>query len=616
MGTAGAGPRLSCMKFNRKQAAVLRAPGLKFLAVGAVALSTALAAPQAFAVPHTPLSGSAPVADEAMLGEPKGGDVAVAIEELVTEGAIKRSLQSKVSKGAQSAARQAYAQEVFNPLWTRSAAEKLLDANKACAENGFESGYTDAQFKAMVDARFSGTAKERARADIRLTGAWLKLASRMSGGLSDEGGMVRSTDSRPTRSDLVTALRSAAKSDPIKAMERFASLSPQYDALKSKLKTYRRHAANGGWMRVRDGKEMLEPGMDDPRVPALRERLRAEGFVPPRRYAALGRDVGQAPTVYDETLEEQVKRFQAAHGLARDGVIGPSTLAALNESVESKIDRIQRAMNHWRENPNPGDQYIWVNIPSYRAEGWNNGVREISMDTIVGKRRTPTTSFSDEIEYIVVNPKWFLPIGLFKRQKLRKLQKDPGYAARKKYYIRDRETLEKVSAHDIDWNAPNVARRYQMIQTAGPHNALGQLKIIFPNKHSIYLHDTPSTHLFERDVRALSSGCIRLKDPVAMANWLTDNDPGVDTKRFNVTLEDRTRERFYLDHHVNVHLTYLPATVTPEGTVEFPADIYRKFKKPTLAKGTYPDDMETLDMPADYLLVNERGSHPGKDVLQ
>ena len=132
-------------------------------------------------------------------------------------------------------------------------------------------------------------------------------------------------------------------------------------------------------------------------------------------------------------------------------------MAALNESVESKIDRIQRAMNHWRENPNPGDQYIWVNIPSYRAEGWNNGVREISMDTIVGKRRTHTTSFSDEIEYIVVNPKWFLPIGLFKRQKLRKLQKDPGYAARKKYYIRDRETLEKGSAHDIDWNAPGVA---------------------------------------------------------------------------------------------------------------------------------------------------------------
>ena len=600
--------------FNRKQASTPRKFGLGLAAASVVAL--ALATP-ASAAPHKPLTakdGKATIAAP-LLGEPKGSDVAMAIEALVTQGAISDSLSGKVSPGAQSAARQAYAQGVFAPLWSRSAAEKLLKANTACAENGFESGFTDEQIRAAVDARFSGTAEQRARADLRLTATWLGLASKMSGGLSDEGGMVRSTDSRPTRSDLVTALRSAAQSDPIEAMEGFASLSPQYDALKNSLKRYRKHAANGGWMRVRDGKEMLEPGMDDARVPALRERLRAEGFVPPRRYAGLS-DVGQAPTVYDDTLATQVKAFQAAHGLARDGVIGPSTLAALNESVESKIDRIQRAMNHWRENPNPGDQYIWVNVPSYRAEGWKDGVREIHMDTIVGKRRTPTASFSDEIEYIVVNPKWFLPIGLFKRQKLNKLRKDPGYAARKKYYIRDRETLEKVSAHDIDWNAPGVARRYQMIQTAGPHNALGQLKIIFPNRHSIYLHDTPSRHLFERDVRALSSGCVRLKDPVAMANWLTDNDPGVDTKLFNATLEDRERKRFYLDTHVNVHLTYLPAVVSPDGVTEFPADIYRKFKTPTLAKGTYPDNIQAGEDMADRLMVNTDEIGPAKDVLQ
>ena len=606
------------MKFFNPSQNALRAPGLKLVAASAVTLSAALlsAAPiQAQTHPGLSDRDGRTAVHDSLLGEPKGSDMAVALEGMVTEGALKELLGGKVSKGARSAVRQAYAQEVFAPLWSRNAAERLLAANAACAENGFDSGFTDAQFEQIVRTRFSGTAQDRAQADLRLTGAWIQLASRMSGGLSDEGGMVRSTDSRPTRSDLVTSLRRAAKDDPIAEMEGFASLAPQYGELKRALKRYRKHAANGGWMRLRDGKEMLEPGMDDPRVPALRERLRAEGFVPPRRYASLDTELGNAPTVYDDGLAKAVERFQAAHGLARDGVIGPSTLAALNESVESKIDRIQRAMDHWRENPNPGDQYIWVNIPSYRAEGWNNGVREITMDTIVGKKSTPTTAFSDEIEYIVVNPKWFLPIGLFKRQKLRKLQKDPGYAERKKYYIRDRQTLEKVSAHAIDWNAPGVARRYQMIQTPGPHNALGQLKIIFPNKHSIYLHDTPSRHLFERDVRALSSGCVRLKDPVAMANWLTDNDPGVDTKRFNAMLEDRERERFYLDHHVNVHLTYLPAAVAPDGRVEFPADIYRKFKTPTLAKGTYPDDMSTDTPDTDRLMVND-ASGPGKDVLQ
>ena len=602
--------------FNSSQGA-LRSPGLKLLAVGTLSLSVLLGSADVRAETHpAPSAKDGPAAvHDSLLGEPRGSDVAVALEALVTDGAVKRRLGGKVSPGALDAVRQAYAQQVFSPLWTRSAADKLLSANTHCADNGFESGFTDAQLAEIVRSRFSGDAQGRAKADLALTGAWIQLASKMSGGLSDEGGMVRSTDSRPTRSDLVTALRRAAKVDPIAGMEGFASLAPQYGELKKALKRYRKHAANGGWMRLRDGKEMLEPGMDDPRVPALRERLRAEGFVAPRRYAALGTDQGQAATVYDSALESSVKRFQAAHGLAQDGVIGPSTRAALNESVESKIDRIQRAMNHWRTNANPGDQYIWVNIPSYRAEGWKDGVREISMDTIVGKKRTPTTAFSDEIEYIVVNPKWFLPIGLFKRQKLRKLQKDPGYAARKNYYIRDRQTLEKVSAHSIDWSQPGVARRYQMIQTAGPHNALGQLKIIFPNKHSIYLHDTPDRHLFERDVRALSSGCVRLKDPVAMANWLVSHDDGIDAKVFNTTLEDRERERFYLDQHVNVHLTYLPAAVAPDGRVEFPADIYRKFKKPTMAKGTYPDDIEPQGERTDRLMVEE-GSAPGKDVLQ
>lgn len=550
-----------------------------------------------FALPaaaHTPLKKADGKAGlhEALIGEPKGSDIAIAIEERMMDGKLEKILGPSVSEGARDAARQAYAQAVFAPLWTRSAAEQLVKANPTCRDNGFDSGITDDELRAAIDARFSGSAVSRAEADLRLTATWLILASKMSGGLSDEGGMVRSTTNRPTRSDLVSAIRRAAQVDPIAEMEKFAALSPQYDALKAALKQYRQYATMGGWMKLRSGEEMLEPGMDDPRVPALRKRLRAEGYVPPRRYSVLFTPgIDQAPTVYDPILASQVEAFQAAHGLNQDGIIGPSTLHALNQSVESKIDRIERAMAHWRANPNLGDQFIWVNIPSYRAEGWDDGVLDIAMDTIVGKKRTPTPAFSDEIEYIVANPKWFLPIGLFKRQKLRKLRNDPGYAARHNYKIYDRASGEQLNAHAIDWNQPGVARQVRMVQDAGPQNALGQLKIIFPNEHSIYLHDTPSRHLFDEDVRALSSGCIRLKDPVAMANWLTDHDDSVSTPLFNSVLQSRERERFYLQQHVNVHLTYLPATVTPEGKVEFPADIYQNFKTPSLAKGTYSDDI-------------------------
>jgi len=585
---------------NLTQTFKARTQGLKLLAASTITLSTVLlAVPNAHAEMHSPLKradGPAKLV-AALMGEPKGSAIAAEIEERVMEGRINETLGDKVSPGAKAAARQAYAQGVFAPLWTREAAEKLMLANPTCQENGFDSGFTDDELRAAIDERFTGDAGERASGDLKLTATWLVIASRMSGGLSDEGGMIRSTDARPTRSDLVTALRDAGQSDPIKVMERFSSLSPQYDMLKDALKHYRQHAANGGWMKIRDSKEMLEPGMDDPRVPALRERLKAENYFNPSpmrwMYASLNLDMlGTAPTYYGDDLVEQVKAFQAAHGLEQDGVLGPATLAALNESVESKIDRIQRSMDHWRKNANLGERHIWVNIPSYRAEGWNNGVREITMDTIVGKKRTPTPSFSDEIEYIVVNPKWFLPIGLFKRQKLRKLRDDPGYAASHNYEVYDRATRTKVNPYTIDWTEPGISSKIQMVQTPGPHNALGQLKIIFPNKHSIYLHDTPDRHLFERDVRALSSGCIRLQDPVAMANWLTDGDEGVSTEVFNATLESRERERFYLDQHVQVHLTYLPAVVSPEGRVEFPTDIYQQFKKPTLANGTYPDNID------------------------
>ncbi|GHB02803.1 murein L,D-transpeptidase [Algimonas arctica] len=598
-----------------------RKSSLKIVAVSAIAMTTALMSfASVTAQVHAPVKrvdGPAVTVPE-LLGEPKGSDIALALEASIVDDQIDETFGNKVSPGAKSAARQAYAQGVFAPLWTRKAAERLMQANPTCKENGLDSGYTDAQLREAIDNRFSGTAEQRALADLRLTETWLVLASKMSGGLSDEGGMVSSTDDRPTRSDLIVALSKASQTDPIKSMEEYASMAPQYGELKTALKRYRQHADNGGWMRIREGDEMLEPGMDDPRVPALRKRLAAEGYIDPTPFrwlfASLRIDLVEEPTVYGEMLAQQVKSFQAAYGLEQDGVLGPATMAALNESVESKIDRIERAMDYWRENANPGERYIWVNIPSYRAEAWTGDRRDVSMKTIVGKSRTPSNAFSDEIEYIVVNPKWFLPVSLFKRQKLHKLQNDPGYAARNKYDIYDRSTGAKVDPYTIDWSEPGVANQIQMVQSAGPHNALGQLKIIFPNKHSIYLHDTPDHSLFDLDVRALSSGCIRLDDPVAMANWLTDGDTSVSTTVFNATLASGERERFYLDQHVNVHLTYLPAVVSPEGQVEFPADIYQEFKKPTLAQETYPDNSEPIEDNERYVDMNDNNG-PRTKVL-
>lgn len=435
-----------------------RSFGLNFIAVSAVAITTALfSVPTATAQVHTTLTEAdiqtVTVAD--LLVDPRATAIAAEIEAQIQTGKLKKTLGKKVSPGARQAARLAYAQGLFAPLWNRRSAEQLMQANPVSQENGFESGITNADIRGLINSRFSGTDKDRATADVKITSVWLILASKMSGGLSDEGKMVRSTQARPTQSDLVIALRTAGQSDPIAMLEKYSSKAPQYGALKQSLKLYREHAEDGGWMRIRHGKEMLEPGMDDPRVPALRDRLATEGYFDPMSFhwifAALELDLGASPTVYDDALAEQVKSFQSAHVLMQDGVVGPATLAALNESVESKIGRIEQSMTYWRKNAHPGERYIWVNIPSYRAEAWTGDRRDIAMKAIVGKKRTRSYAFSDEIEYIVANPKWYLPIGLFKRQKLRKLRKDPGYAAAHSYEIFDRASGAKLDPYLIDW---------------------------------------------------------------------------------------------------------------------------------------------------------------------
>jgi len=280
--------------------------------------------------------------------------------------------------------------------------------------------------------------------------------------------------------------------------------------------------------------------------------------------------------VFTPELETALKIFQTRHGLEDDGIIGNNTLFAMNESVESKIDKIADSMHRWRVQGDMGRRHIWANIPSYTAIGVNNGAYEIETKTIVGKPRFATQTFSDQVEYMVANPKWFLPVSITRRQKVPKLRRDPGYAQKYGYNIYDRETGAAIEAANVDWSEPGVARKYRFVQEAGPGNALGKLKIIFPNQYSIYLHGTPSMKLFDKAQRAFSSGCVRLEDPIAMAEWIAKGDSNLTAAGVLEASESGENTRMELDEHIPVHITYFLVTANEDGSVNFLRDVYER----------------------------------------
>ena len=419
--------------------------------------------------------------------------------------------------------------------------------------------------------------------------AWLRVASAVSGGLSDNGGSAAPQTGAPGSSLLTAALLRAAGGSPAEALESLEPAHPQYRGLKKALRRYREIRQQGGWPLVAGG-ETVHPGDSDPRVPALRRRLLAEGYLPEVQSGPITVEVARMPAsvlaalagaepadplMLDAELADGLRRFQTHHGLEPDAVLGPNTLDALNEGVDAKIGRIVDAMNRWRRF-DPGVRFVWANIPSFTAEGWNAGRREIAMRTVVGQPSRPTPAFSDKIEYAVSNPRWYVPASIARRDKAPKLAKDPTYAARKGFAVFERSSGIEVSAWSVDWNDEAAVRRHNLVQAPGAGNALGELKILFPNRHSVYMHGTPDKRLFRHAQRAFSSGCVRLEEPVAMAKWLASHDRRVDFASIDRALRSGERRHFRFAETTPVHITYVTITIADDGSPQFWRDIYHQ----------------------------------------
>ncbi len=283
--------------------------------------------------------------------------------------------------------------------------------------------------------------------------------------------------------------------------------------------------------------------------------------------------------MFDKELEEAVKKFQKRHKLTSDGVIGKGTIEQMQVPIEDRIDMIILNLERIRwVFQQPDDDFLLVNIAGFHVKRFTNRNEVFDSRVIVGKYHKETPVFKGVMKYIVMNPTWTLPYSIATHETLPKLKKDPGYLAAKHMEVTDKNG-KILDPANIDWNKYSAGNFPFIIrQKAGPWNALGEVKFIFPNKYSVYLHDTPSRGLFNQQDRAFSHGCIRTEDKWGLLMSLMDEPDVWNMDKINEILRSGETTTIDLPKPINIYLVYLTAAVDQENNLMFMKDIYKRDK--------------------------------------
>jgi len=378
-------------------------------------------------------------------------------------------------------------------------------------------------------------------------------------------------------------LRGAAAARDIEAY--FATLppaAPGYRALRNLLAIYRQTAASGGWPRLAEG-PALKPGAAGASLAVLRRFLVRAGDIVSAQAAPF-----TVSGIYGGDLVDAVRAFQKPHGLAADGIVGARTRKALNVTVDRRIRQIVLNMERLRWTPDMlGDPHVEVNIAGFELTAVRGGKAVLRMPVIVGKAYRESPVFSDRISYLVLNPDWTVPRVIATEDILPKIRQSSSYLSDNGFQVfAVNGTL--VDPGTIDWQRLGVNNfPYRLVQAPGPGNALGTIKFMFPNRFSVYLHDTPSRELFAKEVRTLSSGCIRVARPVELAEFVLNSDDW-DADAIRREIEAGKTRTVRIAAPVPIHLSYQTAWVDSDGAIQFRDDIYGRDAK--LAAALFSDE--------------------------
>ncbi len=498
---------------------------------------------------------------------------------------LEYSLQDKISSLSESfnrpderdALNTFYANRQYRPLWVDDfgptrAALRLIGELERAEDWGLDvqSFKLEAVYVPLHRGRW--TAAQAAAAEHEISTAILRYARQARGGRITEPARMLSSylDRRPSMLEpaLILAMI-AASSEPDGVLRSFHPPHEQFHKLQAIYRTLRAQQKSADAAeRVPEKGPLLMPGQKHADVVALRNRL----AVP-----ASGAD----PGLYDDALVAAVEKFQVSESLKSDGIVGLKTRKALNAGVGDKIKSIRANMEQWRWMPEDlGATHVFVNLPAFTAKLVQDGAVTFEERVIVGKGTTQTPVFSRKLTSVVLKPLWQLPESI-KVEKLIDAQRRGSSIEDEGYVIKKGEKI--VESRSVDWSKAELTA-YTFFQPSGEGNALGRVKFLFPNKHSVYVHDTPNRSLFDASERLYSHGCVRLRNPLNFAQRLLNIAQGANAIDVKGSVEDGPENnQVALENPIPIHLGYFTVWVDENGAAEYHGDPYGHEERVALA---------------------------------
>ncbi len=459
-----------------------------------------------------------------------------------------------------------YRESGYAPIWTGQGQElrrsALLSALAGAGAHALPVNRYDPA--ALIAAsRAARTEGDRGRLEVMMTKVLLDYAHDVQTGALEPGKVIGLIKREVPLRDRRANLEAFVAGEPVAFLK---SLPPRTQAyaqlMRAKFELEQRLNA-GGWGEKVAAKS-LKPGATGPAVLQLRDRLVAMNYLP-----------RSATASYDGSIQKAVQAFQTDMGLEADGVAGASTIEQINIGPQERLEAVVVAMERERwMNIERGSRHIWVNLTDFTAKIVDHGRVTFATRSVIGAqtadRQTP--EFSDQMEFMVINPTWNVPRSITTKEYLPMMQRNANAAGHLNIYDRRGRVVPRSSIDFAAYTERNFP--YSMKQPPSNSNALGLVKFMFPNPYNIYLHDTPSKSLFSREVRAFSHGCIRLSDPFDFAYALLAAQTDDPVSLFQSHLKTRRETNVTLDVPLPVHLVYFTAYPSAKGRIEYRRDIY------------------------------------------